>query len=349
MALPTSADFETLLRMSGDIIETRRKHLGKLSDTDLDGIINSCFDQMTKKKGSRLEVASLLLNITAAWTLEPTIEVEIEAKGEDVVKIQSEDCTASREKTMQGEVVVNFVNDQESTNEEGADTPSEDSTAASNAAEDRTKNKDSTAKSAEPELNKSEVQLPATKSSTEVAASCDSNTPKTEEDNKDNPPGQPEAIGLGAPQSSTPDARQPPSIHDFAIAQVSDVFSLHFTTIRSNLGKDLQSAFDEAYFYTPPEVSDRYCFILKNRNVNFTEGGCLNYQVHRQGLEENSWIMANGDRSSACDLCIRTRKPCARFVKLDDTKVQMRIFPLPSHLRLYKKCSHLGFWIHGKS
>jgi hypothetical protein len=184
MALPTGADFETLLKMSGDIIETRRKHLEKLSDTDLDGIINSCIDHMTKKKGSRLEVASLLLNITAAWTLEPTIEVETEAKGEKVVKTQSEDCTAIREQTMHGEVAVNFVNDQESTNEEGADTPSEDSTAASNVAEDGTRDKDSTAKNAEPELNQSEVQLPATKSSTEVTASCESKLPKQKKTTK---------------------------------------------------------------------------------------------------------------------------------------------------------------------
>jgi hypothetical protein len=96
------------------------------------------------------------------------------------------------------------------------------------------------------------------------------------------------------------------------------------------------------YSATECKRHDLYAVMLRNcaRHVG---KACVGGWVTGKKSTEGPFIMAEGDRESACDPCIKARRPCARIIEASDQH-RLCIYPLPKSRRAGSDWSETSFW-----
>jgi hypothetical protein len=82
--------------------------------------------------------------------------------------------------------------------------------------------------------------------------------------------------------------------------------------------------------------------MIRNRERYLESGNCVNVVVYSKSAGQSKWSMSNGNKNSACDLCINKERICARLVEIDKV-IKLVIFPLP--VRPNSRWNELEYWV----
>jgi hypothetical protein len=106
----------------------------------------------------------------------------------------------------------------------------------------------------------------------------------------------------------------------------------------------LQKKLNSDYNDTPSHTKV-YSRMFRYRERNL-ETACANYFVIHRTSSKNHWDEALGNKNRTCDHCIRSKRICARLVRVHDV-IHFALFPLPEHRRLDKVWTDVEYWVRG--
>jgi hypothetical protein len=73
---------------------------------------------------------------------------------------------------------------------------------------------------------------------------------------------------------------------------------------------------------------------------------CFSASLFGKGNTKSTWNKANGDRTRACDTCVKKKRPCVRMVRPNPGEVcAVGWAPLPDSLRGALRPEDKGFWV----
>jgi glutaredoxin len=99
--------------------------------------------------------------------------------------------------------------------------------------------------------------------------------------------------------------------------------------------------FDKDYLSTNLHISE-WGKLLRLLEKGVASRCCVNVTVIRRAKDPGKRTM--GNMKTACDYCIKTKRLCARLLKIDDV-IKLAFFPLPSELRPDADLAHLNYWV----
>jgi hypothetical protein len=117
------------------------------------------------------------------------------------------------------------------------------------------------------------------------------------------------------------------------------------SSIPLRLSTYLQKKLDSDYNDTPGHTKI-YSRMFRFRERNLETAYCANYFVIHRTSSKNIWDEALGNKYRTCDHCIRSKRICARLVKVHGV-IQFALFPLPEQRRLDKVWTDVEFWVRG--
>jgi hypothetical protein len=106
--------------------------------------------------------------------------------------------------------------------------------------------------------------------------------------------------------------------------------------ITQKFDKDfLSTEYRKKIYHSTLRVKEKY---VKN-------GCCINWRQAGQKVTSCNYSNADGNSERACDYCIRTKRLCARLVKVKE-EISCAIYPLPAGFRARTaKWDDMEYWV----